>query len=137
MDRKEIIQWMLIFAFVANLIAYQVTQKLLAQGFLEANPLYNMFGLKVEPSLVLIGVIIVVALLYKSSIRSPRTETRAIYGFMVGVVLAFSLADLLRDLAYYYGIKGPNEVYSFGLNIVLAVAIGAYASALMVVRAKS
>jgi len=127
---------MLIFAFVANLIAYQVTQKLLAQGFLEANPLYNMFGLKVEPSLVLLAVIIIVAMLYKVAVRSRRTETRAMYGFIVGVVTAFTITDLVRDLMCYYGVGPQYEVYGFGLNIVLAVAIGAYASAIMVARAK-
>jgi len=136
MDRREIVQWMLAFAFLANLAAYSITQKLLAQGFLEANPLYNLFGLKYEPSLILLAVIIVVAMLYKVAVRSRRTETRAIYGFIVGVVLAFTLADLIRDLACFYGLSGPSEVYSFGLNIVLAVGIGAYASAIMVARAK-
>ena len=136
MDRKEIIQWMLVFAFLANLAAYEITQNLLTQGFLEANPLYGMFGLKIEPSLVLLAVIIVVAILYKVAVRSRRTETRAIYGFIVGLVLAFTIGDLVRDLAFFYGLTGASEVYSFGLIVVLAVAIGAYASMLMIRRAK-
>jgi len=128
---------MLAFGFLANLAAYSITQQLLAQGFLEANPLYNFFGLKYEPSLILLAVIIVVAMLYKFAVRTRRTETRAMYGFIVGVVTAFTITDLVRDLMCYYGVGPQYEVYGFGLNIVLAVAIGAYASALMVVRAKS
>jgi len=136
LDRKEIVQWMLALAFLANLAAYQVSQQLLARGLLEANPLYNAFGLKVEPSLVLLGVVIVVWLLYKVAVRARRTETRAMYGFIVGVVLAFTLADLLRDLTYLYGFTAHYQFFSWGFTIVLAVAIGAYASALMVTREK-
>ena len=127
---------MLAFAFLANLAAYQVSQQLLARGLLEANPLYNTFGLKVEPSLVLLGVVIVVWLLYKVAVRARRTETRAMYGFIVGVVLAFTIADLLRDLTYFYGFTAHYEFFSWGFTIVLAVAIGAYASMLMIRRAK-
>jgi len=136
MDRKETVQWMLALAFLANLAAYSISQQLLAQGFLEANPLYNAFGLKLEPSIVLLAVIIVVAMLYKVAVRARRTETRAMYGFIVGVVLAFTLADLLRDLTYFYGLTAHYEFFSWGFTIVLAVAIGAYASMLMVARAK-